>query len=492
MVDEFAELGNRRDPFPTVSPRNRHRVRVAAAAVSFVVMVTSGIAWASYRNFSASVPHGSPVPALAAGATDADGADENILLVGSDSRAGATPAELKALRTQNDGGTVNSDTMMVLHVPANGSRPTIVSFPRDSWVDIPGNGKGKINAAYPDGYIAAKNRGASELAAQSAGLIMTIRTINALTGLHIDHYMQVDLLGFYRISNAIGGVTVCLNKAQNPNTDSDAFGKGYSGINLPAGVSVIKGTQALAFVRQRHGLPNGDLDRIRRQQYFLSAAFHKVTTAGVVLNPFKLRSLLNAVGSSLLIDPSLNLVSLAQQFEAISSGQISFMTIPNDGPQVIYPDGVETAIVKVDTAAMPGFVRRLEGKPVDRALQSAIAAAPSSVTVDVLNGTSTAGVAGSNATALKNLGFKVNTVDSTDPTAKTAVEYPAGMQAQAKSVANAVPGAALVETSTVTRTTLVVGNNGVQVRGLTPVTAPTHSAVPHPAAKPTGTPGCIN
>ena len=145
-------------------------------------------------------------------------------------------------------------------------------------MDIPGNGKGKINAAYPDGYIAAKNRGASELAAQSAGLIMTIRTINALTGLHIDHYMQVDLLGFYRISNAIGGVTVCLNKAQNPNTDSDAFGKGYSGINLPAGVSVIKGTQALAFVRQRHGLPNGDLDRIRRQQYFLSAAFHKVTT----------------------------------------------------------------------------------------------------------------------------------------------------------------------------------------------------------------------
>ena len=492
MVDEFAELSARRDPFPTISPRNRHRVRVAAAAVSFVLMVTSGVAWASYRNFSASVPHGSPVPALAAGATDADGADQNILLVGSDSRAGATAAELRALSTQNDGGTVNTDTMMVLHVPANGSRPTIVSFPRDSWVDIPGNGKGKINAAYPDGYIAAKNRGLGEQAAESAGLIMTIRTINALTGLHIDHYMQVDLLGFYRISNAIGGVTVCLTKAQNPTTDSDAFGKGYSGINLPAGVSVIKGSQALAFVRQRHGLPNGDLDRIRRQQYFLSAAFHKVTSAGVVLNPFKLRNLLGAVGSSLLTDPSLNLVSLAQQFEAISAGQISYLTIPNDGPQVIYPDGVETAIVKIDKAAMPGFLLRLEGKPVDSAMKSAVAAQPSSVTVDVLNGTQTAGLAGSNATALKSIGFKVNTVDSTDATAKTAIEYPAGSEAQAKSLVAAVPGAALVETATVTRATLVIGNNGVQVRGLATAPTPTHTASAAPAHKAASALGCIN
>ena len=321
---------------------------------------------------------------------------------------------------------------------------------------------------------------------------MTIRTINALTGLHIDHYMQVNLLGFYRISNAIGGVTVCLTKAQNPTTDSDAFGKGYSGINLPAGVSVIKGSQALAFVRQRHGLPNGDLDRIRRQQYFLSAAFHKVTSAGVVLNPFKLRNLLGAVGSSLLTDPSLNLVSLAQQFEAISAGQISYLTIPNDGPQVIYPDGVETAIVKIDKAAMPGFLLRLEGKPVDSAMKSAVAAQPSSVTVDVLNGTQTAGLAGSNATALKSIGFKVNTVDSTDVTAKTAIEYPAGSEAQAKSLVAAVPGAALVETATVTRATLVIGNNGVQVRGLATAPTPTHTASAAPAHKAASALGCIN
>ena len=120
--------------------------------------------------------------------------------------------------------------------------------------------------------------------------------------------MQVSLLGFYRISNAIGGVTVCLNAAQNASTDKDEFGHGYSGINLPKGVSVIKGKQALAFVRQRHGLPHGDLDRIKRQQYFLKAAFEKITSAGVLLNPFKMRDLLDAVGKSLLVDPKLNLV----------------------------------------------------------------------------------------------------------------------------------------------------------------------------------------
>ena len=284
-------------------PCGYRRLRASVALVSLAILVVSGIAWASFRHFTDNIPHGAAVPALAAGARDVDGRDQNIMLVGNDSRAGATSAELKALTVGRNDGEVNTDTMMVLHVPADGSRATIVSFPRDSWVDIPGNGKGKINSAYGDGYNAAKAAHKSEVAAQSAGLIMTIRTIEALTGLHIDHYMQVDLLGFYRISNAIGGVTVCLNAAQNPSTDADQFHKGYSGINLPKGVSVIKGKQALAFVRQRHGLPNGDLDRIKRQQYFLSSAFRKVTSAGVLLNPFKLHDLLNAVGSSLAHRP---------------------------------------------------------------------------------------------------------------------------------------------------------------------------------------------
>jgi LCP family protein required for cell wall assembly len=345
-------------------------LRALAGVIALGLIVGSGIAWVSYRNFAADIPRGAPVPPLAAGTTDPDGKAQDILLVGNDSRAGATRAELKALHTGPNNGEVNTDTMMLMHIPANGSRATIVSFPRDSWVNIPGYGMGKINSAYGDGYTSAKSAHKSETAAESAGLIMTVRTIEALTGLHIDHYAQVNLLGFYRISNAIGGVQVCLNHAQNASTDADQFGRGYSGINLPAGVSVIKGAQALAFVRQRHGLPNGDLDRIKRQQYFLSSAFRKVTSAGVLLNPFKLRDLMHAVGSSLLIDPQLKVLSLAREFQQMSAGKLSFLTIPNNGPQLIYPNGVATSIVQVDSAAMPAFVRQLLGQHPSAAASS--------------------------------------------------------------------------------------------------------------------------
>ena len=423
MVDDLSRAGAD-PPAGDAEYRVRVGVRLVFALISLAALLGSGLAWATYQNFSASIKHGDAVPALPKGQPDVDGKDQNILLLGNDSRAGASPAELRALSTQDDGGSVNTDTMMVLHIPAHGGKATVISFPRDSWVNIPDNGKGKINAAYGDGYVAAGKR--SETARESAGIRLLIRTITGLTGLHIDHYVQVNLLGFYRISNAIGGVDVCLIHAQNPSTDADENGRGYSGINLPAGHSVIKGSQALAFVRQRHGLPGGDLDRIKRQQYFLSAAFDKVLTSGVLLNPFKLHSLLGAVSSSLLTDPALNIISLARQLQDLSSGNITFATIPNDGAQMIYPDGVATAIVQVDSAAMPGFVKRLQGKPADPALASARPAAPSSVSVDVLNGTSISGLAGRNGDALRVLGFRIGTIDSTEPTAATTVEYPNG------------------------------------------------------------------
>jgi LCP family protein required for cell wall assembly len=451
-------------------------IRAGFALVSLLVLIGSGIAWITYKNFTARIPHGEAVPALTSGESDPDGRDQNILLIGNDTRAGATRAELKALHTGHDVTTANADTMILLHVPTDGGRPTLVSFPRDSWVSIPGHGKGKINAAYPDAYNAAKDAHGSEVQAQSAGILLTIRTIHALTGLHIDHYMQVSLLGFYRISEAIGGVTVCLKNAQNASTDRDAYGSGYSGIDLPRGVSVIKGAQALAFVRQRHGLPHGDLDRVKRQQYFLRAAFEKVTSAGILLNPFKLHDMLDAVGSSLLTDPKLNLLSLARQFESLTAGKIDFATIPNNGAQMIYPDGVATSIVEVNRSAIPAFVAELQGK-TDTAYQQARPATPAGVTVDVLNGTATPRLAARNATALRGLGFKVNAVDSAPTeTPTTTVEYPPGKEAQAKAVARAVPRSTAVATPDVARVTLVLGGDGRQVRGLSPTTGGTRSA----------------
>jgi hypothetical protein len=263
---------------------------------------------------------------------------------------------------------------------------------------------------------------------------------------------------------------------------------------------VIKGKQALAFVRQRHGLPNGDLDRIKRQQYFLSSAFRKVTSAGVLLNPFKLHDLLTAVGSSLLIDPKLDLLSLAREFQQMSAGKITFRTIPNNGPQVIYPDGVQTAIVEVNTAAMPSFLRELEGKVGDAALAAATAAPRSSVTVDVLNGTTIPLLASRNSDQLRSLGFKVNAHDSTNATESTTIEYAAGMEAQAKAVASVVRGAKLIETATVSRVTLVLGANGVQVTGLSSTAGTTSAAAtaskapanPVQTSTAAGGLGCIN
>jgi LCP family protein required for cell wall assembly len=480
-----------------MSPRARFWLRISVAALSFATLIGSGLAWATFKNFTSDVPHGATVPALAAGQQDPDGAAQNVLLVGNDSRAGATKAELKALHDGGGGGGVNTDTMIVLHIPADGAAPTLISIPRDSWVQIPGYGKGKINSAYGDAYTTAKDAHRSELQAQSAGLIETIKTIETLTGLHIDHYAQVNLYGFYRISTAIGGVTVCLKSAQNASTDSDAYGHGYSGIDLPKGVSVIEGKQALAFVRQRHGLPNGDLDRIKRQQYFLASALHKITSAGVLLNPFKLHDLLKAVGSSLLTDPTLNLLDLARQMQSVAQGKIKYLTIPNEGPQMIYPDGVATSIVGVDTVAMPGFIRRLQGKPDDPALATARPAVPSTVALDVLNGTDVVGLAGQNAAQLRKDGFRVETVDSSSSSQSgTQIEYPAGKQSAAKAVLAVVPGAQTVLTASVKRVTLVLGSDGRQVRGLA---STVNTSTSHAAAKPaskattkTGGLGCIN
>ena len=433
------------------------------AALAFTVLIGAGYAWALYRDFVGHVPHGDPLPALTG--KDLDGNAQDILLIGNDSRAGATRAEQDALHTGHDDTTVNTDTMMILHVPDGGGRPSLLSFPRDSWVNIPGYGKGKLNSAYSDGFNAARNHHKTEREAESAGILLTARTLEQLTGLHIDHYVQINLLGFYRISVAIGGVQVCLLHAQNKHTETDGSRHGFSGIDLPKGVSTISGAMALAFVRQRHGLPNGDLDRIRRQQYFLAAAFHKVVSGGVMLNPFKLHDLLDAVQSSLLTDPSLNLLSLARSFELLSTGSITFETLPNNGAQLIYPDGVETSIVAVDHVAIPSFIQRFIGNSFN--LAGVKPASRAKTTVDVLNGTDVLRLAARNARQLRKMGFHVETIDSTpSPVTATTIQYPPGKAANAKALAKVVKGAKLVPTSSVKRVTLSLGSDGRQVTGL--------------------------
>ncbi|WP_410842759.1 LCP family protein, partial [Paraburkholderia sp. BR14264] len=140
---------------------------------------------------------------------------------------------------------------------------------------------------------------------------LLIQTIQNLSGLTIDHYVRVSLLGFYQVVKELGPVDVCLNQAaKDP----------YSGVDLPAGKSTLDAKQALSFVRQRHGLPNGDLDRNIRQQYFLSQEARKVLSAGTLLNPVKMNNILGAVGGSIQTDT--DLVNLATQMRNLRPGNI--------------------------------------------------------------------------------------------------------------------------------------------------------------------------
>jgi len=458
--------------------------RIVIAMLSVAALIGSGIAWATYRQFTQGIQHGVALPKLQKGQNRIDGKDQNILLLGNDSIAGATPAEVAALGTTTDRSDSATDTMMVLHVPADGSKASIISFPRDTWVAIPGHGMDKINAAYVDGYNDATSQGATDLLTkQSAGIALSAQTLSNLTGLHIDHYVQVNLLGFYDISEAIGGVNLCLNAAQNVSTERDAsHPNGYSGIDLKKGWNYnVKGKQALAFVRQRHGLTGGDLDRITRQQYFLSAVFHKATSGSTILNPTRLIKLLNAVKKSLITDPSLDILNFVQEFSKIAGGNIAFAKPPIIDPG--YWEGNQQ-VVKVDPAAVKNFVRRLVGAPVDKKLSTAKAVSPTQVSVTVLNQSTQDLVATKNANTLGTAGFLATVGTTNDHTDQTVIDYPDGQQAQAKTLAQYVPGALLTMSSSVSKVTLVLGSDNIQAKS-----TPTKATVkPKTSAKSTPTP----
>lgn len=451
-----------------------------------LIVVVFGVYWWKYHTFNTGL-HRLSIFGSSSGkpSHDIDGKDQNILIVGNDDRSTATDAELRQLGTGRDGGSLNTDTMMIVHVPANGAKATLISLPRDSYVAIPGNGQNKLNSAYPDGYNSASGSADQK---RAAGAKLLMATIQGLTGLTVDHFVQVDLLGFYRISSAIGGVKVNMCAAvKEPD----------SGINLHKGINIVKGKQALAFVRQRYNFPdgNGDLDRVQRQRYFLTAAFRKLVSAGVILNPIKLQHLLTAVQSSIYLDDRLNPTSLAAQMENLSADNIIGKTIPTDG---FGTSDNGASIVKVSPAEVKTFVNKLIGTG-DSKLSTAKAVAPSSVTVVVMNAGSFDGAAQQNATLLQQQGFVIGKAATAGSAiTSTVIEYPDGMQAQAKTLAAYVPGATLQQVSSVSHVTLLLGGDRLNAKAIptkqsSSPSSKTASSTPTAAAKPKAIDaGCIN
>lgn len=337
--------------------------RALLALVSAAALVAVGTAWFAVGKITASTNKTSALVELSSAPNQppADDGATDILLVGDDSRTDAqgTPlptSVLKRLRTEFDGG-LNTDTIMLLRLPHDGSRAYAVSIPRDTYVSIPGYQDDKINSAYG----VTKTRAAQQLRVAGqhdsasvdrqssvAGQKALIQTVQNLTGVHVDHYVEVNLYGFYLLSKAIGGVDVCL---RHSTSDPD------SGADFPAGKQVVSGANALSFVRQRKNLPDGDLSRIVRQQVFLASATQKVLSAGTLTSPSKLSALLDAMKKSLVTDPGLDFVTLMQQAQSLTSGNMSFVTIPVVNTNARSPRG--QSIVQVDVTKVREFVSGL-------------------------------------------------------------------------------------------------------------------------------------
>ena len=292
-----------------------------------------------------------------------DGAVD-ILLVGSDSRTDAqgnplSEDELARLNAGEADGEINTDTIMIIRVPEDGSRATAISIPRDTYVHTDDYGNMKINGVY--GAHAGEKRealladGASEDAqleqqVARAGQEGLIDAVADLTGVEVDHFAQVGLLGFVLLTDAVGGVDVCLNAAVN---------EPLSGANFPAGEQTLDGTQALSFVRQRHDLPRGDLDRIVRQQAYMASLVQKILSAGTLTNPATLRELSNAAERSVTLDRGWDVVRFAQQMSGLGGGNVTFTTIPVTSVNGTGDYG--ESIVTVD----PGQVHRFMEKIVE-------------------------------------------------------------------------------------------------------------------------------
>ena len=428
-----------------------------------------------------------PVAAVRAEGVDPDGRDRNVLLVGSDSREGLTEEELLEVRTGLKGGGNEgtlTDTIVLLHVPAGGGAPVLVSFPRDSWVEIPGSGRGRINTAYQVGEREAPGSGPSKL----------VETVEALSGLQIDAYMEVGFIAFLRLTDALGGVEVNLCQ---PAQDVKA------GIDLPAGVQRLDGGDALGFVRQREGLPRGDLDRVARQQYFLAQAARQVLSPSTLLRPDRALRLLQAVTSSVTVDEgtsTFDLARLAWRLRGAASGGLAYQTVPVSDPAARRGSAL---VVELDEAALPGFFAGLS--PEDGGGGSepppTVEVPPTAIRLEVRNGTSRAGLARTAADDLARQGFTVTgtgNADRTD-TATSVVLHGSDRAESAATVAASVPGATTqLDPSLGARgLVLVVGADYAGTRAVTvgpaeqaPAPAPEAPAGEAPAPEPAGPP-CV-
>jgi LCP family protein required for cell wall assembly len=379
---------------------------------------------------------------------------QNILLMGLESRTdwngNILPNDvLRALHACNAqeiaagcGGN-DTNTLILIHIPAGGKKAIGFSIPRDDWVsfaDTLGSQQvGKIDQAYGVSMAAEEsqlrqqnpNMSQDQIAFEGneAGRAATVATVEQLTGVHIDHFAEINLDGFYELAKVLGGVEVCLNHPvpYDPNSGFSAAHAGYQHLDAK---------MALAFVRQRDGLANGDLDRTHRQQAFLDSVMQQLRTEGVLDDLTKIQALLSVAQQYVITDAGWNLLDFVAQMRSLTSGNLTFRTLPIVGYETI--DGQDANEVN------PSYIQQIVQETFYPAPASSASASPSAastagnsrVTVDVYNGGNTPGLAGAVSAALVKNGYTAGQVGNTSALTTTEVLYGTGASANASKIAS--------------------------------------------------------
>jgi LCP family protein required for cell wall assembly len=433
-----------------------------ALSTAILVLVVAGGLWVAFNHYNGQIGRIS-IPGL-------NGPDrpkpaprnaENILLVGSDSRDGAN-----GTGTQGEGATYvtgqRSDTVILVHLFGGSEKAELVSFPRDAYVEIPAYTNPKT------GHVSQAHHDKLNSSFAIGGPTLLIKTIEHLSHIRIDHFLQIDFTGFKGMVNKLGGVDVCLTK---PAKDH------FSGIDLSAGNHHISGDVALAFVRQRHGLANGDIDRIARQQQFIGSLVHKVLSAGTLLDPFKLTGFLNVATKSLQADTGLSgndIKNLALRLRHFSSGGVLFTTVPiasingyRNGQSVVLLDDTKLATMfdALSRDVAPGTPTT--AKPGTKTPTAPIIVAPYNVQVAVFNGSGIPGKGRTAAADIGKVGFQVIGVPTTrgSGATQTTIFFGPTKADSARTLQASIPGSVLQADGNLGRTLdLVVGTgyNGAQ------------------------------
>lgn len=283
---------------------------------SIAIVGISAISWAGLGRITAAIPRVDAFAGLE-NRPKKESSAVNYLIVGSDTREGLSREEIKRLRV---GGTdvaagKRSDTMLLIHISKKRDKAAIISIPRDSYALIPehNNSQGKVIPAAYSKINSAYNWG---------GAPLLIETLESMSDLRIDHYVELNFVGFVRMVDALGGVEICTKKDINDPK---------SHLTLPAGTHVLDGIDSLKFVRTRVFDGLGDLGRMKRQQEFAGAMLRKATSAGVLLNPVKMVDFINSALDSVVTDEGLSqgdLLTLGKQLRNLSASNVRTLTIP--------------------------------------------------------------------------------------------------------------------------------------------------------------------